>query len=161
MFQSSSCTLLLLQRFLGALMVIKITQDTHRVMWVYNFAVRSTSLAEEVEVSWQLLWVDKSPARGVRVILHLLPFSSIAHTYTLPTYACAWLYKPSQPKHSTPHPSFPGEQMKEHIQMCTTGSYLETTAIRAISRNNWGGRNKTTQNQGKVVCPPGLARLIK
>jgi len=67
-----------------ALMPVKITQDTHGVMEANNFAVRSVLLAEEAEVPWQLLWVDEPPARGVRVILHLLPFSSIARTYTLP-----------------------------------------------------------------------------
>lgn len=142
-------------------MAIKITQDTHGVTGVYSFAVRSALLAEEAEVSWQLLWVYQPPAWGVRVILHLLPFSSIARTYTLATEACAWLYKPSQPKHSIPHPSFPGEQMKEHIQICTAGSYLETAAIRVIPRNDWGEKNKTTRNRGEVVCQPDLARLIK
>lgn len=64
-------------------MAIELTQV--RVVGMCKFAVGSGLLTEGAGVCWQLLRVDKPLAWGVRVILHLLPFSSTAHTYTLPT----------------------------------------------------------------------------
>lgn len=63
-------------------MAIEISQV--REVGVCKFAVGSGLLTEGAVVCWQLLRVDKPLAWGVRVILHLIPFSSTAHTYTLP-----------------------------------------------------------------------------
>lgn len=66
----------------NALMAIGMTHL--RVVKGCKFAVGSGLLTDRAGVCWQLLRVGKPLAWGVRVILHLLPFSSRAHSYTLP-----------------------------------------------------------------------------